>query len=293
MRRLILLACCWCAAAQAREEVLDLAGLQVTMWSQEQAADARQPVLVFSHGFHGCDTQSRFLMEAFAAAGYLVFAPNHRDATCHGGKSNWLQAPALPFWRPDLWSDSTYRSRADDLRRVIDALHDDVRFGGRADWSRLGLVGHSLGGYTVLGLGGAWPGWKIPGVKAVLALAPYSHPFVLQRTLPGLSAPVMYQCGVDDALITAAVSQPLGSYEQSPAPKYYVELAHAGHLVWTNTDPTDRQAILAYSLAFMNHYVKGEPAQPLLTRAAPGAAQLRYASELGSSEAGPAGAETP
>jgi len=24
-------------------------------------------------------------MEAFASAGYLVFAPNHQDATCHGG----------------------------------------------------------------------------------------------------------------------------------------------------------------------------------------------------------------
>jgi hypothetical protein len=24
------------------------------------------PVIVFSHGFHGCATQSRFLMEAFA-----------------------------------------------------------------------------------------------------------------------------------------------------------------------------------------------------------------------------------
>ena len=46
--------------------------------------------LVFSHGFHGCATQSTFLMQAFADAGYIVFAPNHRDATCNGGSAYWI-----------------------------------------------------------------------------------------------------------------------------------------------------------------------------------------------------------
>ena len=67
--------------------------------------------------------------------------------------------------------------------------------------------------------------------------------------------------------------------------------ANAGHLAWTNSDATDRKAILAYSLAFLNHYVKGAPADPALTHPLSGVAQLRYASELGNSDQPPAARE--
>lgn len=57
----------------------------------------------------------------------------------------------------------------------------------------------------------------------------------------------------------------------------------AGHGVWTNLPSSAHLAITTYGLAFMNHYVKGEPADPVLTRVIPGAAQFRYASEIGNS----------
>ncbi len=292
LRLLLLLIGLFCAGmAQAREQTLTVAGMQVTAWSQDQPAAGKQPVLIFSHGLHGCDVQSRSLMEAFAAAGYLVFAPNHRDASCNGGRTPWFEGTELMFLHPEQWTEATYRNRGDDVRRLIAGLYDDERFRDRADWSRLGLVGHSLGGYTVLGLAGAWPGWKLPGVKAVLALAPYSHPFTVQQTLAGLYVPVMYQCGQNDFPITPIVAQPQGSYEQSPQPKYYVEFANAGHLAWTNSDTTDRKAILAYSLAFLNHYVRGDAADAVLTHTVPGVARLRYASELGNSEPQPTAAQ--
>ncbi|MDE0856656.1 MAG: hypothetical protein OSA97_19760 [Nevskia sp.] len=282
---LLLAWLCYAGAAQAREQTFRVGNLQVTAWSQDQPAGGRQPVLVFSHGLHGCDVQSRSLTAAFAAAGYLVFAPNHRDASCNGGRTPWFEGTELMFLHPEQWTEATYRNRADDVRRLIAGLYDDDRFRNRADWSRLGLVGHSLGGYTMLGLAGGWPDWKLPGVKAVLALAPYSHPYTVQGTLAGLDVPVMYQCGQNDFAITPVVAQPQGSYDESPQPKYYVELAGAGHLAWTDSDETDRRAVLAYSLAFLDHYVKGQPAAALLTHAQPGVARLRYTSELGSSDA--------
>lgn len=65
-------------AAKAAEQAVILAGMKVTVWSGEEVpVSTPQPVIIFSHGFHGCATQSRFLTEAFASAGYLVFAPNH------------------------------------------------------------------------------------------------------------------------------------------------------------------------------------------------------------------------
>ena len=80
---------CGLATAQAAEQSVKLAGMDVSVWSQQVDTGIKQPVIIFSHGFHGCATQSRFLMEAFASAGYIIFAPNHRDATCHGGEAKW------------------------------------------------------------------------------------------------------------------------------------------------------------------------------------------------------------
>jgi predicted dienelactone hydrolase len=283
---ILLMACLSCTGtARAREQTFKLGSMQVTAWSPDQPMPGKLPVLIFSHGLHGCDVQSSALTQAFAAAGYLVFAPNHRDASCNGGRTPWFEGTELMFLHPEQWTEATYRNRADDVRRLVAGLYDDERFRDRADWSRLGLVGHSLGGYTALGLAGAWPDWKLPGVRAVLALAPYSHPFTVQRTLGGLGMPVMYQCGENDFAITPIVAQAGGSYEQSPQPKYYVEFAAAGHLVWTNSDDTDRQAILAYSLAFLDHYVKGQAANALLTHPLPGAMPRSWATAMRSPRA--------
>jgi predicted dienelactone hydrolase len=269
--------------ARAAEQTVTLAGLKVTVWSDATSGTVKQLVIIFSHGFHGCATQSRFLMEAFASAGYIVFAPNHHDATCNGGETSWLSAPALRFRQPNQWNETTYRDRAGDIRNLIDAIKADGRFRNRVDWSRLGLAGHSLGGYTVLGLAGAWPEWKLPGVKAVLALSPYSQPFLSHGTLANLSAPVMYQGGTRDFGITPALDKPMGTYDQSPQPKYFVEFDQAGHFAWTNFPSSVHQDIAVYAVAFMNHYVKGEKADPVLTRALPDVVQFRYASEIGSS----------
>lgn len=46
----------------------------------------------------------------------------------------------------------------------------------------MGLAGHSLGGYTVLGVGGGWPSWRLSGLKAILAMAPYALPFWNSRS---------------------------------------------------------------------------------------------------------------
>ncbi|HYB53221.1 MAG TPA: alpha/beta hydrolase [Thermoanaerobaculia bacterium] len=290
--RWIALAMCLMGLSHCRgaERRVTVAGLDVWIWNQEKPGDAPKPVIIFSHGFHGCGTQSRFLTEALAANGYIVFAPNHRDATCSGGASRWSEEPSMPFAQPALWNEASFRDRGEDIRRLIQALGQDPRWDRSVDWQRLALAGHSLGGYTVLGLAGGWPSWKLPGVRAVLALSPYSQPFLVQRTLGGLSAPVMYQGGTLDFGATPALQKSMGAFEQSPEPKYYVEFERVGHFAWANIGKhAAREGIVAYSLAFLNHYVKGEPADPALTRARPEVAQIRYVSELGRS--GPAGKE--
>ena len=266
------------------ERNFEIAGLDVTVWSADAVPAGREPVLIFSHGFHGGSTHSRFLMRAFASAGYLVFAPNHADSLCNGGTARPPQISAPSLGSPEEWTDASYRDRADDIRRLIGAIGADPRFAARPDLTRLGLVGHSLGGYAALGLGGAWAGWRLDAVQAVLALSPYVRPFMDRHTLSGLTVPVMYQGGTLDLGITPNLRKPDGAYEQSPPPKYYVEFERADHLAWTDANRWRRGAIVAYSLAFLDHYVKREAARPVLTQSEAQVAKLRFSSELGHSE---------
>jgi predicted dienelactone hydrolase len=271
----------WPPASRAAEQDIALAGRSVTYWSPAPSQDGKLPLLLFSHGFHGCATQSTFLMAALAARGYWVFAPNHRDATCHGGASRWIDRSAYPLRKPELWDAAAYADRAADLRAVIAALRRDPRFADKIDFARLGVIGHSLDGYTVLGLAGAWEGWTMPGVKAVLALSPYSQPFNLKGTMSGLKAPVMFQGGTLDFGITPSVAKTAGSYDMAPPPKYFVDFDGAGHMAWTDLNPLFQAAIIAYSADFLDRYVKGERARPGLTEKGSDVATFRYNSELG------------
>jgi len=207
-------------------------------------------------------------MAALAEAGYAVFAPNHHDAACNGqGQLRaWLKRPDVPFQDPFDWSDTTYAGRDQDIEKLLDALSSDARYRSPPfDWNHVGLAGHSLGGYTVLGVAGAWPRWKDARVKAVLALSPYTNPFLVRHTIGDLDAPVMYQGGTKDFGITPFVKKGDGAYDQSPAPKYFVEFEGAGHLAWTDIRATYHPMIIDYSRAFLDRYLKGKAFPKTLT----------------------------
>jgi len=241
-------------------ERLTVAGRDVAVWKPAGAADASgYPLIVFSHGFTGCNTQTKFLMQALAQAGYLVVAPNHKDAGCASGRhfGNGSQKPELPFRDAGQWSDATYRNRREDIEAVIDAVLSRDKFQGlRVDRDRIGIAGHSLGGYTVLGLAGGWSSWRDPRVKAVLALSPYCSPFLARMRLKDVSVPVMYQGGTRDFGITPTVKKTQGAYDQSRAPKFYVELDGAGHFAWTDLNRAYVSTIDTYSIAFFDAYLK-------------------------------------
>ncbi|UGX84776.1 alpha/beta hydrolase family protein [Phyllobacterium meliloti] len=271
-----LLAVTGAAFANDSEEIIG--GVNVHVWQPDQLMTARQPVIFFSHGFHGCSTQSKFLMRAFAEAGYIVFAPNHRDATCNNGHQNIWDKPQVSLRKPERWKDTTFRNRADDFMKVISALTSDRQWNSRINWNEMGLVGHSLGGYTVLGMSGARQSWRIPGVKATLALSPYVGPYLDKDSLQHLEAPVMYQGGTRDIFVTPKVRRPGGGYDLSKGPKYYVEFTGAGHLTWTDLGLFTRKRIVETSLAFMDRYVRGKTSGMPLKEIAdlPGVSDFRY-----------------
>jgi predicted dienelactone hydrolase len=235
-------------------EKYDIAGLDVAVWEPRQRAGC-VPLVLFSHGFHGRNTQSAVLARAMADAGYLVMAPNHRDAN-----SKYVPPP-IPFKKPELWSESTFKDRGADITNLLEALRQDRHWSERIDWTKVALCGHSLGGYTCLALAGAWPSWKLQGIKAVLALSPYARPFLSHGNLKRLGIPVMYQGGSRDILITPHLRKPLGAFDQTSSPAYLVDFVGASHFAWTilNRDQRQQQLINRYCVAFLDRYVKGNP----------------------------------
>jgi len=247
------------------ETHVEIGGRDVAVWKPEAAAPARgYPVILFSHGFAGCNTQSKFLMEALAGAGYLVVAPNHADAHCSPAREGWRMwrylnfRPEKPFNKPEEWTDATFRGRHEDVRTTLDAVLGGHWFRGvPVDVTRAGMAGHSLGGYTALGDAGAWPSWADSRIKAVLVMSPYAAPYLARGDLAGMHVPVMYQGGTLDWGVTPLVRKPGGAYDLSASPKYYVELSRAGHLAWTNFVPMFHNTIDDYAIAFFDRYVKG------------------------------------
>jgi predicted dienelactone hydrolase len=252
------------AQASSDATYIKIAGRDVAIWKPVTGAPKSEyPLIVFSHGFRGCATQSTFLMEAFAHAGYLVLAPNHHDAGCKAdgkfsiGNLRNIQ-PEESFEKGGEWSAQTYQDRADDLKAILDAALQGPVNGISVDKTRVGIAGHSLGGYTALGLAGAWPSWKDPRIKAVLALSPFCTPYISSGVLGGMNVPVMYQGGTIDQGITPSVKRPGGAYALSSKPKFFVEFRGAGHLAWTGLNPVFHDVVNRYSVAFFDHYLKAQ-----------------------------------
>lgn len=268
-RLLVLLSLIQFSCVSQRVEHIQLAGRDVAVWLPKDAAapEAGDPLIVFSHGFGGCNTQSTFLMEALAKGGYVVLAPNHQDARCGSGWRRERLRPEESLVKAGHWSDQTYRDRAADVEAVLDAaLREGALRNVRIDARRVGLAGHSLGGYTALGLAGGWPSWKDPRVQAVLALSPFCSPYLEKGDLARMNVPVMYQGGTLDLGITPFVRRPLGAFEQSSDPKYYVEFKGAGHFAWTNLNPRFQVVIEEYSVAFFDRYLKTQDGGGRLAR---------------------------
>jgi predicted dienelactone hydrolase len=269
-----LFALAFATRAAAQDRIVSLAGRQVAVWEGKGNGTAPAPVLFFSHGFGSCETSSNFLKTSLAARGYWVFAPRHADARCGALRG---APPVVPFRLPAEWSDATYVNRANDILAVHGALQADPTFAKRLDFSRVGYVGHSLGGYTVVGLAGGWNAWgRTPGVRAVLALSPYVEPFLQHNTMSGITMPIMFQGGTADAGVTPYVTRRGGGYDSAPSPKYLVVFTGATHAAWGDRRNQSHDDIIAYSLAFLDRYVRDRPATATLTTVRPGVASLKF-----------------
>src|SRR5579859_2209792 len=147
------------------------------------------PLVIFSHGLFGCGDQSIFFTETLARSGYIVVAPDHKDAllcSVDGTIGDFSTATESPIMKPETWTDASYQDRKDSIETVLDGALQDSLLHPLIDVQRIGIAGHSLGGYTALAMVGGWASWKDSRFKAALLMSPYSLPFSINNTLKGV-----------------------------------------------------------------------------------------------------------
>lgn len=173
-------------------------------------------LILFSHHSGGSRLSAQYLCNHLASNGYAVAALDHSDAQ-------------LP--RPSEAATENERERR--LNAWIAARVPDIRFllrtvGGNA--RRVGIVGHSFGGWTAL----AAPTHE-PRIGAVVALAPAGatnpRPGIIRATLD-----FQWKRKVPTLVIAAErdVSIPLAQirdvFDRIPSPKRLLTLSSADHL---------------------------------------------------------------
>ncbi len=115
-----------------------------------RARSGRHPLIAFSHGYGGHRRQSTFLCSHLASHGYVVAAVDHTGNTVFDILHTVMQLQSGGP-RPD--TDAILRefieARPADVSFMIDQLLVG-EFASMIDADRIGMTGHSFGGWTTL-----------------------------------------------------------------------------------------------------------------------------------------------
>jgi dienelactone hydrolase len=218
-----------------------------------RAGNGIYPLVIFSHGMGGCPGNTDGIQSKLADAGYIVVAPKHDD--CLTGSTT----PDVPWTKPENWTDQTNRNRRDDIHAVLDALPSSTYSQYIEGFSNIGCMGHSMGGYTCMGVAGAWSSWTRSEIGPVAALSPWHRPLMAQNRVGDMTnSQTLYQGGTLDNPITPELIQSGGTYAQTSPSKYVQVFDRAGHSAWTDGFLSSRfhDQMAYYLISFFDAYLK-------------------------------------
>ncbi len=225
-----------------------------------RSSDNPAPLVLFSHGAGSCPDRYQQLLSKLANSGYTVMAVKHKD--CISGDTT----PDVSWRSPEQWSDATNSYRRDDMHALLDALPGSDYAQYISSFDSVGCMGHSMGGYTCMGLAGAWASWQRTEVKAIAVLSPWHKPYTVQQSAVEISGvSVLYQGGTKDRPITPDLVAANGAYEQTNSPKYLQVFNRARHGAWSDSRLGRRfhDEMSYYQIAFFDAYLKGESVKKL------------------------------
>ncbi|NIZ91216.1 alpha/beta hydrolase [Kineosporiaceae bacterium B12] len=177
--------------------------------------------------------------------GAVVIAPGY---TARQSSIAWL-GPRLAsqgfvvFTIDTLTTSDQPSSRGDQLLRALDFLTGSSTVRSRIDATRLGVMGHSMGG------GGTLEAVKDrPSLQAAIPMTPWN----LDKTWPEVSTPTLV-IGAQDDTVAPVTSHSEPFYQSMPAAtdKAYLELRGASHFAPNSSNTT----IAKYSIAWLKRFV--------------------------------------
>jgi dienelactone hydrolase len=177
--------------------------------------------------------------------GAVVIAPGY---TARQSSIAWL-GPRLAsqgfvvFTIDTLTTSDQPSSRGDQLLRALDFLTGSSTVRSRIDATRLGVMGHSMGG------GGTLEAVKDrPSLQAAIPLTPWNT----DKTWPEVSTPTLV-IGAQDDNVAPVTSHSEPFYQSVPATtdKAYLELRGASHYAPNSSNTT----IAKYSIAWLKRFV--------------------------------------
>ena len=193
------------------------------------------PLVIYSHGSSGQRFVASDNAELLASHGFVVAAPDHVGNTAFDAFLN----SAVP-------QAQNAANRPADTAFVITELlaesaTDGTPLAGAIDPERIGLYGHSFGGYTALAAVSGRA--EIPPddrIVAVIAQAPVTG-LITDAELESVDVPTMLQSGTRDRTVPVAQNTERPWELVSGRPLYRVDIIDGGHQSFT--DVCDYQAL--------------------------------------------------
>ena len=195
-------------------------------------AEGRFPVCLVSHGGGGSHLLYRTLCTHLAQNGFIVVCLEHL-----GDNRND---------RSLADTDQAAEHRPRHVSLALDAVLSDAIFRAGADAARIGIIGHSMGGYTALALVGGQP-WSrsrqrlsvTPDarIRAGVLLAPATDWFLAPGALAQVATPLLAMVGGRDAITPPERVQRVLSQLPPGTPLEWEVIPNAGHFSFLSPFP--------------------------------------------------------
>ncbi|MBN2494074.1 MAG: prolyl oligopeptidase family serine peptidase [Deltaproteobacteria bacterium] len=202
--------------------VIETASVRDAAMDREHAP---YPLLFFSHGANGIRWQSIFYTIHLASHGYVVVSPDHEYNTLWDIIRDGYDPGSVALSAPQ---------RIEDLRLLADLFIDkndtpDDFFEASIDPERIGITGHSFGGWTTL--------CKLcqdERFKVGVAHAPEIPMAIGYCDFNAYPAPIMVMGGTLDDTLDWRDQYCGYQAMQTSLPKFLVELVDAGHFTFSD-----------------------------------------------------------